>query len=291
MKKYFLIVLTVISLLFYSCAGEEGYVDDMASNFAAEVKSGSYDEVTEAEAGAEETLEEVKDIDIPSKSMKNIERKLIKEGNITFETADCKKTKDLIHQVANGLKGYLSQDNEYTNDYQIQHNITIRVPSDNFDQLLVDISKSIKEIDDQNISVKDVTEEFVDVEARLKAKKVVEKRYLELLSKAHSVGDILQIENELARLREQIESTEGRLRYLKDQVSLSTLNITFYQTLEPTSDSFEFLNKAGKGFENGYNGLLWFFIGMINVWPFLLFLGLLTWFIIRLVKKSTRKKS
>ena len=261
----------------------------MSSNFAAQVKSEPYDAV-ESEAGAVEELEEAKDIDIPSRSIKNIERKLIKEGSITFETDDCKKTRELIHQVANGLKGYLSQDNEYTNDYQIQHNITIRVPSDNFDQLLIDISKSIKEIDDQNITVKDVTEEYVDVEARLKAKKVVEKRYLELLSKAHSVGDILQIENELARLREQIESTEGRLRYLKDQVSLSTLNITFYQTLEPTRDGFEFLNKAGKGFENGYNGLLWFFIGIINVWPFLLFLALIAWFIVRLVKRSSRKK-
>jgi predicted nucleic acid-binding Zn-ribbon protein len=53
---------------------------------------------------------------------------------------------------------------------------------------------------------------------------------------------VLQVENELSRLREQIESTEERLRYLKDQVSLSTLTITFYQTLD-NEHSFEFLMK------------------------------------------------
>ena len=289
MKRYFVIIVTVIFILFYSCAGEGNYADDLASNFAPQVKS-AYEETTETE-GVEEALEEQKDIVIPAGSIKQIEPKLIKEGNITFETDDCKKTKDLIHQVAKSLNGYLARDDEYKYDHQIQHNITIRVPSDNFDKLLVDISKSVKEIDDQKITVKDVTEEYVDVQARLKAKKIVEKRYLQLLSKAHTVGDVLQVENELARLREQIEATEGRLRYLKNQVSLSTLSITFYQTLNVDEPSFEFLEKAGDGFNTGFKGLLWFFIGLINVWPFLVFMGLLIWLIIRLIKKSSKKKT
>lgn len=290
MKRYFVIILTIISLLIYSCAGEGNYnADDLSSNFAAQAKTEAYEEATETEL-EEDKPSPPKEIAIPARSIKKIERKLIKEGTITFETDDCKETKKLIHQVANSLDGYLARDDEYTYAHQIQHNITIRVPSENFDKLLVQISQSVKKLDDQNISVKDVTEEYVDVQARLKAKKIVEKRYLELLSKAYTVGDVLQVENELARLREQIESTEGRLRYLKDQVSLSTLNITFYETLEVTESSFEFLSKAADGFNNGYNGLLWFFIGLINVWPFLLFIGGVTWLIIRLVKRSSRKK-
>ena len=289
MRKYFIYTVTIASILLYSCAGDKDFGDDFASNIAAQVKTEAYEEATEIEM-EEGKPSPPKDISIPAKFIEKIERKLIKEGNITFETDDCKATKDLIHQVANSLNGYLAKDDEYKYSHQIQHNITIRVPSDNFDKLLVEISKSVKELDDQNISVKDVTEDYVDVQARLKAKKVVEKRYLELLSKAYSVGDVLQVENELARLREEIESTEGRLRYLNDQVSLSTLNITFYQTLDVEEPSFEFLNKAADGFATGYKGLLWFFIGLINIWPFFLFVGLLTWGIIKLVKKSSRKK-
>ncbi len=290
MKRYIVIIVTIISLVFYSCAGDGSYsADDLASNFAAAAEP--YEEATETDGIEEEELKEVKDIDIPARSLKNIERKLIKEGTIAFETDDCKETKKMINQVAKSLNGYFARDDEYTYSHRIEHNITIRVPSANFDKLLVDISNSIKELDNQNISVKDVTEEYVDVQARLKAKKIVEKRYLELLNKAHSVGDILQVENELARLREEIESTEGRLRYLKDQVSLSTLSIIFYQEIESERPGFEFLEKAGNGFNNGFEGLLWFFIGLINVWPFLLFVGLITWLIIKLIKKSSKKKT
>jgi len=291
MKKYFIITIAITSMLFYACNGNmESSQYDLASNIAAEVKTEGYEEVTETEA-SEDDLEGRKDIAIPARSIKKIERKLIKEGSITFETADAKATKKMIHQVSNSLNGYLARDNEASYGNRIQHNITIRIPSDKFDNLLVDISSSIKEIEDQNISVRDVTDEYVDISARLKAKKIVEKRYLELLSKAHSVGDVLQVESELARLREEIESTEGRLRYLKDQVSLSTLHISFYETIEINEPSFEFLSKVGDGFSNGFKGLLWFFIGLVNVWPFLLFIGLLTWLVVRLIKRSTKKKS
>lgn len=294
MKKYIVIILTIIIIFFYSCDGNGEYSpDDLSSNFAAAVKSDNYNEDTEAQL--EESTEEVKskppkEIAIPARSIKKIERKLIKEGNIKFETDDCSVTKKMIHEVANSLNGYLARDDEYSYEHQIEHNITIRVPSDNFDQLLAQISQSVKKIEDQNISVKDVTEEYVDISARLVAKKTVEKRYLELLKKAYSVEDVLLVESELARLREQIESREGRLRYLKDQVSLSTLHITFYQKLEVEEPNFEFFTKTADGFNNGFTGLMWVFIGLVNIWPLILFIVFSVWLIVRLVKKSSQKK-
>ena len=286
MKKYNLIIITTASIILLSCAGQEMQSNDMSSTFAAATKTEAYADASETEA-SDEKVTPSSTTTIPTVEIQNIERKLIKEGSITFETSDCQSTKELIHQTANQLNGYLSKDDEYTYENRIQHTVTVRIPSENFDKLLADISKSIKVLDDKNIAVKDVTEEFVDVEARLKAKKIVEQRYLDLLSKANSVGDILQVENELARLREQIESTEGRLRYLKDQVSLSTLTITYYQS---TQSGFRFLEKAKNGLSNGYKGLLWFFIGIINIWPFILFIGLSTWLLVRFIKKSRNKK-
>ncbi len=284
MKKQTLIIIAAATLLF-SCAGEAKYGDDLSSNIAAAVKEEAYLE-EEASVEAYDVVEDKKAIDIPARQLKNIERKLIKQGSISFETDDCKKTQQLITQVTKSLNGYLSNDNQYSYSDRIQHSITIRVPSDNFDKLLEQISQSVVELEDQNISVQDVTEEFVDVQARLKAKKAVEKRYLELLNKANSVGDILQVENELARLREQIEATEGRLRYLKDQVSLSTLSITYYQI---TEKGFGFGKKAKKGAENGWKGLLWFFIGLINIWPFVLIITIGVWLLVRFIRRKMKK--
>lgn len=285
MKKTILIS-TVISLLLFSCAGDALKENSIAS-VVGNAKSEDY-EMTEALEEAEYDGNVNQNVQDNTKAVINYNRKLIKEGSITFETADTKATKSIIEKATKQFEGYLSEDNEYDYGYRIQHNVTVRVPSDNFDNLLNAISQAVVEMDDQNITVKDVTEEYVDVEARLKSKKKVEERYLSLLSKAHNVGDILQVEHELARIREDIERVEGRLRYLKNQVSLSTLRITYYQTIE-TEESFGFGKKVGNGFENGFKGLLWFFIGLVNIWPFILFVVIGVWVLVRWIKKRNKK--
>ncbi len=87
MKKITVIVITVLSILCYSCSRNENYEDKLTSNIAAELKAEVYDE------GTETPVEESKSIDVQSKPIQKIERKLIKEGSIAFETADCKETK------------------------------------------------------------------------------------------------------------------------------------------------------------------------------------------------------
>lgn len=288
MKKNILIA-GIMAVMLFSCVGESRYEDAAAPSVAGNAKAEVYDEITE---GLEEEEFSSNSEDVKQDNTKTVltyNRKLIKEGSITFETSDAKATKNIIEKATKQFKGYLSEDNEYDYGYRIQHNVTIRIPSENFDNLLTSISQSVEEMDDQNISVRDVTEEYVDVEARLKSKKKVEERYLSLLSKAHNVGDILQVENELARIREDIERVEGRLRYLKNQVSLSTLRITYYETVE-VENSFGFGKKVGDGFENGFKGLLWFFIGLVNIWPFVLFIIIGVWFLVRVIKKSRSKK-
>ncbi|MDF1671911.1 MAG: DUF4349 domain-containing protein [Vicingaceae bacterium] len=287
MKKN-LLIASIMAIMLFSCAGKSRYEDAAAPIVAGNAKAEAYDEITE---GLEEEEYSSNSEDIKQDNPKTVftyNRKLIKEGSITFETSDVKATKNIIDKATKQFNGYLSEDNEYDYGYRIQHNVTIRIPSENFDNLLASISKSVEEMDDQNISVRDVTEEYVDVEARLKSKKKVEERYLGLLSKAYSVGDILQVEHELARIREDIERVEGRLRYLKNQVSLSILRITYYETVE-VENSFGFGKKVGDGFENGFKGLLWFFIGLVNIWPFLFFIAIGVWFLVRWIKRRSKK--
>lgn len=295
MKKNILILpifIGIIAITLFGC-GKNASEEAAFSSLTANAKTEDFNSVEESEAGgieSEPSQDNIKqdNTKMESETLQNYNRKLIKEGSITFETADTKATKNVIEQASKKFNGYLSEDNEYDYGYRIQHNVTIRIPSENFDKVLAEISKSVVEIDDQNITVKDVTEEYVDVEARLKSKKIVEERYLGLLSKAHSVGDILQVEHELARVREDIERVEGRLRYLKNQVSLSTLRITYYQTIE-TEESFGFGKKVANGFENGFKGLLWFFIGLVNIWPFILFIVVGVWVLVRWIRRRSKK--
>ena len=121
-----------------------------------------------------------------------------------------------------------------------------------------------------------MTEEFLDVDARLKTKKELEIRYLDILKKASTVKEILDVERELGQLRSDIESIEGRLKYLNNQVSLATLTITIYQQL---STETQFGKKLKKGFKNGFDNLIWFFVYLTNIWPFILIIILVLIFL------------
>lgn len=213
-----------------------------------------------------------------------LERKLIKEGIVEFETKNFNETRETILNAVKKYEGYVSSDQEYKYPIKRSNTIKIRVPSKNFDSFLNDATKGVERFDDKVIEVKDVTEEFLDVEARLKTKKELEQRYLDLLKKANNVKEILEIEKQIGDLRAEIESIEGRLRYLKDRVSFSTISITYYE-LSPEEKGYG--SKFSKGFANGWDNLVLFFVALINIWPFLL-ISIILYIGIRFFRK--RKK-
>jgi hypothetical protein len=196
-----------------------------------------------------------------------IQRKLIKNGEIEFESENIIDTRKDIFKAIEKFKGYSSSDNEYKNSYEISNTLIIRVPSENFDNLLNEITIGVTRFDRKEITIKDVTAEFLDIEARLKTKKELENRYLEILKKANTVTEILEVEKQIGDLRSDIESIEGRLKFLNNQVSFSTLNVRIYETI---SEQTEFGKKFKNGFKNGWENLILFFVFLVNIWPFIL---------------------
>ena len=102
----------------------------------------------------------------------------------------------------------------------------VRVPIDKYDGFLQQV-RTLGEVQSVNVNSQDVTEEFVDVTARVNAKKVQEQRLIDLIKNAvGQLDEVLKVEAELARVRGEIERMEGRLRFLKDQTELTTITIT-----------------------------------------------------------------
>lgn len=195
------------------------------------------------------------------------EKKLIKEGRVEFEADDLNDARKTVFAAVQQYDAYVSSDRELNFPGRISNTIIIRVPEYNFDKLLNDATKGIKNFDSKEITIKDVTEEFLDVRARLKAKKELENRYLELLKQAKTVSEMLEIEKQIGELRSEIESVEGRLKYLEDRVSFSVLTLTFYERIPGQT---QFGQKFKDGLRNGWNNLLAFFVVLINLWPFIL---------------------
>jgi hypothetical protein len=224
---------------------------------------------------------------VPTTENKNIAQKIIKNGNIKFECNDLEATYEQIKTAVKKGKAIIQNDSEGKDYGTVYRKLTVRIPSEHFDLFIKDISTGVDYFDNKEISSQDVTEEYIDIDARLKAKKKLENRYLELLSKATKMSEMLAIEAQLSAIREEVEAKEGQLRYLQSQVSLSTVNIEFYKTVaEEGGITVSYGEKVWNAIKSGFNGISSFFLAMLEVWPFLLIATALFYFIRKRFKKK-----
>lgn len=222
---------------------------------------------------------------VPSKTTDTtIQRMLTKEGTLRWETVDVVKTHAAILEQAKTHNAYVSNDNQTRDDYQTTTRMELRIPSDKFDEFISGIEKDVTKFDEKRIEVLDVTEEYIDISARMKTKKELEQHYYDLLKQTKNVAEVLLVEEQLNTVRADIESAEGRLKYLKDKVNMSTLHLTFYET---TSAPVGFFGEIGKSFVSGWKGFLYFILGIISAWPIVLVVsGFLFW----LIRRRRNKK-
>lgn len=200
------------------------------------------------------------------------EQKIIKTGNLRFESRDLEATHRQINRLVKRYQGFASSDRSgkgYNEDFR---NLTIRVPSQHFQAMLDSISKGVSYFDQNEVTQRDVSEEYVDIEARLKAKRELENRYLELLKQAKNVKEMLEIERELSTIREEIEARQGRLNYLQNQVTYSTLNIYVYKRTTDIGITSSYGQKMWNAIKSGWNGVSLFFLGLLHIWPFFVIL-------------------
>jgi hypothetical protein len=220
----------------------------------------------------------------------DIQQMLIKNASLCFEVIKYDEARKNILNIIKTSNAYVADESESRNDFKISNTMKIRVPQSDFDNLIDSIISQCKNLDEKSINVTDVTEEYVDTESRLKAKREIENRYLEILKKAQNVKEILEVEQKLGSIREEIESAEGRLRYLSHQVSFSTINLTFYQNTNAISiGRHGFFPRIYSAFVSGWNGLTDFVIGLVSIWPFLFVVTGITMLIIRLIRRRKKK--
>jgi len=244
--------------------------------------------------------------------------KIIKTADLKIKVENVKTASSKIANLVDMNGGYIANENlvsdknyyqtiEKTDDYKIEEYevttsnlIYIRVPTQNFQKVLKGMKGIAISEDYVKVDAQDVTEEYYDLETRLKTKKEVEQRYIEILrSKAKTVSEILIAEEKIRVIREEIEAVEGRLKYLQNKVSLSSIQIELYQDsffIQETvkykqyqATGWSFWEKAGKALSTGWNSILSFLIGLLYVWPFLIILGVTFWIVRKKIIKRKLK--
>ena len=218
-------------------------------------------------------------------------KKIIRNAVMRFRVDDYGASRKAIDGLLVRFEGYLASEEEVRNSYSLENTMAIRVPSRHFDALLGGLNGLAAHVEQKSITAQDVTEQFVDLEARLRAKREVERGFVRLLEKAQSVEGMLAVQKELRVVREEIEAVEGRLRFLGDKVDYSTVRLTFYQQLEPTTDPERgFWYEVGLALDTGLDLLGGFFLGLLYVWPFLILIVLFL-FGIRYLRRRKKRKA
>lgn len=227
-----------------------------------------------AEPGSEPTYNDGKKNAV--EKIQTVDRKLIKDGRIKFQTSDVEATDHTVRKVVKKFGAWIADDNCFRSDSKLEYNLTIRVPSERYDSLANAILENVEvqKLDSKTTSISDVTEEFIDVGARLKIKKESEQKLSEMLSKAANLTEILEIQKQLTDLRADIESVEGRMKFLTDQVTYSTLRVSFY-TKMPYSQRF--FGSFWNALKNGWEVFLYVLTFAAYLWVIILVVVLGRW--------------
>lgn len=215
-------------------------------------------------------------------------KRIIKDGYISIKADAINASKKSIDALLKKYDAYYETENLQNNNQSISYDLRIRVPANNFEKLISGIGNSEDEVTGKNINARDVTEEYVDTETRLATKRSFLQRYITLLAKASSVKDILEIEENIRVLQEEIESKEGQLNYLNDQISFSTLSINLYTEKEFKPHSKDsFFARIAKSFGSGWTSIVNFMLWMMSIWP-LIFSVFIVIFVIRRINRKRR---
>jgi hypothetical protein len=224
----------------------------------------------------------------PSKSssmtiFESMTRKIIYHANLLIRTQDYMKARQEIENIIFTSNAYIIQMNEKQSDNHNEVQMTVKVPQNGFAGFIQEMEKVSPGKVTKSMEGMDVTEEYVDLESRLKAKQVVEARLLEFMKGAQKTDDLLRISKDLSIVQEEIERIQGRIRYLDNNVAFSTVDIRLVEEVknvtkkEPAAGT---LSKAGTALLDSMKGIYSFLSGLFIVLaallPLIFFFGLLS---------------
>jgi hypothetical protein len=216
-------ILLVGLVVFISIAGCSS---SKKEKFSQKAKSTKDTVVTEPQEMERETDEQNPE----QKVIQSENRMVIYHAEIRMEVKEFQKVQQTIEQLVQNQGGYIVQENVYeSEDNRLEGTVTTRIPQAKFQTFLRQLEKLAMKVHSRHVTGEDVTEEFVDLESRLKSKQAVEERLYQFLKEAKDTKDLLAISNDLARVQEEIEQIKGRMKYLQNQSALSIVTIHLFE--------------------------------------------------------------
>lgn len=154
-----------------------------------------------------------------------LDRKIAMSGSMDLQVQDVGGAFEDIRGIATAAGGFIAGSTfGYQGDNQVA-SVTIRVPVNRFQDVLADVRRLAERLDSEQATSQDLTEEYTDLQSQARNLQATEQRYLDLLARAQSINDILQLEDRLTSVRGQIEQLQGRVNAINNTTDMSTLTV------------------------------------------------------------------
>lgn len=232
------VILLIFVLVLSACGGGNDVTDEVAlsdeADHAAPVEPGM--ELAEPDVDAGELTGNDAVLDAAQIDVAAVERRVIRSGELEVEVSDVRGAVRHARETAVDIGGFVASSSSRTlNDDGERADIALEVPSEAFETVMDRLRESryVIRVEHESTSSQDVTEEYVDLNARLSNLQSTEARFVELLDEADTISEILSVEQEISRIRGEIERIQGRINYLDQRTNYSRI----YASFLPVDDS------------------------------------------------------
>ncbi|MEK3837055.1 DUF4349 domain-containing protein [Paenibacillus sp. FSL R7-0128] len=228
-----------------------------------------------------------------------LNKKLIYKANLNMEVTDYGAAQTEVRNMVTLAGGYIIEFSENMSEYEQGGTFILKVPAAGFSPFLNNLEKIKHEKLQRSIQGQDVSEEYVDLESRLKAKQMMEAQYIDFMKKATKPADLVQFANQLGEIQEQIEQIKGRMRYIDQNVSFSTVELRLYQTeksltLTQTNSEGPLGERASEALKSSMKALSvmfqWLVVVLAAALPVLLVAGVVVALVLWLRKSFKRRQ-
>ena len=296
LKLLIILSLTILifGMVFTGCRAQAA--PNAEEGFA--VSSRDMDMVEEEVSFAESEAPSEEEAVAPDKGIGEVsvtgDRKVIKTAYIELEikAGEFDEVLSKLTNLAEQNGGFISNSQSYSDSEgnMTSGNITIRIPSNKYTSALEKV-KEMGTVKSTSGSGQDVTQEYTDLESRLRNYKVQEEVLLDLMTQSKKVTDTLEVQRELSIVQEQIEIIKGRMQYLDDLISFSTIDVYFHEPEPITATGWGFVESLKNGLRGAVKVLNWLAAAILFTSPLWILAGIILLIVWRVIKARNRRRA
>lgn len=301
MKKIFVLCFVFIILITLCSCGSKSVVDSLNENieskFSYSMNDMGYDSSNSVYQEKSEKESEKSDEAVDGEKLQN-SRKLIRDASLSIQTKKFDEYLSAFEGNVSSSGGYIQSSDisgngyGYTNERYAE--ITARIPSEKLDEFLDGIAENAV-ITSKNISVRDVTSDYIDTESKIKALETEQDALLQILSKAETVSDTIEVQSRLSEVRGEIESYKSRIKTYDELISYSTVTVDIREVevvtyVENTGYFTEIKERLTENLHSLLLGLRSFSIWFITSLPYFVVFGIIIFIAVFVIIKIKKKR-